>query len=78
MVLEVNKSSDCVTTDKSTKKDSFESLLMEHVRLNGANWGLTTLDLLYKLHAVEADEFIEWIMSCYHPDSGSARRGGID
>uniref|UniRef100_A0A0E0R933 Geranylgeranyl transferase type II subunit beta n=1 Tax=Oryza rufipogon TaxID=4529 RepID=A0A0E0R933_ORYRU len=57
------------------KKDSFESLVMEHIRLNGAYWGLTTLDLLHKLHAVEADEFIEWIMSCYHPDSGSARRG---
>uniref|UniRef100_A0A0E0J9W5 Prenyltransferase alpha-alpha toroid domain-containing protein n=1 Tax=Oryza nivara TaxID=4536 RepID=A0A0E0J9W5_ORYNI len=52
------------------KKDSFESLVMEHIRLNGAYWGLTTLDLLHKLHAVEADEFIEWIMSCYHPDSG--------
>uniref|UniRef100_A0A0D3HME5 Geranylgeranyl transferase type II subunit beta n=1 Tax=Oryza barthii TaxID=65489 RepID=A0A0D3HME5_9ORYZ len=56
------------------KKDSFESLVMEHIRLNGAFWGLTTLDLLHKLHAVEADEFIEWITSCYHPDSGSARR----
>ncbi|KAF2911052.1 geranylgeranyl transferase type-2 subunit beta 1 isoform X1 [Oryza sativa Japonica Group] len=62
-----------VTMEK--KKDSFESLVMEHIRLNGAYWGLTTLDLLHKLHAVEADEFIEWIMSCYHPDSGSARRG---
>ncbi|XP_052150612.1 geranylgeranyl transferase type-2 subunit beta 1-like [Oryza glaberrima] len=58
------------------KKDSFESLVMEHIRVNGAYWGLTTLDLLHKLHAVEADEFIGWIMSCYHPDSGSARRGG--
>uniref|UniRef100_A0A0E0LWT2 Geranylgeranyl transferase type II subunit beta n=1 Tax=Oryza punctata TaxID=4537 RepID=A0A0E0LWT2_ORYPU len=52
------------------KKDSFESLVMEHIRLNGAYWGLTTLDLLHKLHAVEADEVIEWIMSCYHPESG--------
>ena len=60
------------------QKDSFESLVMEHIRLNGAYWGLTTLDLLHKLHAVETDEFIEWIMSCYHPDSGSARRGVID
>ncbi|KAB8115393.1 hypothetical protein EE612_055826 [Oryza sativa] len=55
-----------VTMEK--QKDSFESLVMEHIRLNGAYWGLTTLDLLHKLHAVEADEFIEWIMSCYHPD----------
>uniref|UniRef100_A0A0D3FEX5 Prenyltransferase alpha-alpha toroid domain-containing protein n=1 Tax=Oryza barthii TaxID=65489 RepID=A0A0D3FEX5_9ORYZ len=33
------------------QKDSFESLVMEHIRVNGAYWGLTTLDLLHKLHA---------------------------
>ncbi|ONM02936.1 Geranylgeranyl transferase type-2 subunit beta 2 [Zea mays] len=52
------------------KKDSFESLVMEHIRLNGAYWGLTTLDLLHKLHAVDAAEVVDWIMSCYHPESG--------
>ncbi|KAG8047982.1 hypothetical protein GUJ93_ZPchr0008g12609 [Zizania palustris] len=57
-----------VTVEK--KKDSFESLVMEHIRLNGAYWGLTTLDLLHKLDAVDAGEVIQWIMSCYHPESG--------
>ncbi|XP_066352514.1 geranylgeranyl transferase type-2 subunit beta 1-like isoform X3 [Miscanthus floridulus] len=57
-----------VTVEK--KKDSFESLVMEHIRLNGAYWGLTTLDLLHKLHAVDAAEVVDWIMSCYHPESG--------
>lgn len=57
------------------KKDSFESLVMEHIRLNGAYWGLTTLDLLHKLHAVDAGEVIDWIMSCYHPESGTERTG---
>ncbi|TVU05166.1 hypothetical protein EJB05_48319, partial [Eragrostis curvula] len=57
-----------VTVEK--KKDSFESLVMEHIRLNGAYWGLTTLDLLHKLNAVDAAEVVEWIMSCYHPESG--------
>ncbi|KAK0590692.1 hypothetical protein LWI29_030521 [Acer saccharum] len=28
------------------KNDSFESVVMEHLRMNGAHWGLTTLDLL--------------------------------
>jgi len=54
------------------KKDSFESLVMEHIRLNGAYWGLTTLDLLHKLHAVDAAEVVDWIMSCYHPESGTS------
>ncbi|KAL3730494.1 hypothetical protein ACJRO7_027496, partial [Eucalyptus globulus] len=31
------------------KKDSFESVVMEHLRLNGAYWGLATLDLLENL-----------------------------
>ncbi|XP_048555526.1 geranylgeranyl transferase type-2 subunit beta 1 isoform X1 [Triticum urartu] len=52
------------------KKDSFESLVMEHLRASGAYWGLTTLDLLHKLHAVDAAEVVDWIMSCYHPESG--------
>jgi hypothetical protein len=53
------------------QKDSFESLVMEHIRLNGAYWGLTTLDLLHKLHTVDSAEVVEWIMSCYHPESGT-------
>ncbi|KAF7095315.1 hypothetical protein CFC21_097513 [Triticum aestivum] len=57
-----------VTAEK--KKDSFEWLVMEHLRASGAYWGLTTLDLLHKLHAVDAAEVVDWIMSCYHPESG--------
>ncbi|KAL3730493.1 hypothetical protein ACJRO7_027495 [Eucalyptus globulus] len=40
------------------KKDSFESVVMEHLRLNGAYWGLTTLDLLGKLDTVDSDEVV--------------------
>lgn len=57
------------------KKDSFESLVMEHLRASGAYWGLTTLDLLHKLHAVDAAEVVDWIMSCYHPESGTMTAG---
>jgi geranylgeranyl transferase type-2 subunit beta len=59
------------------KKDSFESLVMEHLRASGAYWGLTTLDLLHKLHAVDSAEVVDWIMSCYHPESGTATTGQI-
>lgn len=34
--------------------------------MNGAYWGLTTLDLLGKLDAVNSDEIIQWIMKCQH------------
>ena len=57
-------------------KDSFQSLVMEHLRASGAYWGLTTLDLLHKLQAVDAAEVVDWIMSCYHPESGTATTAG--
>ncbi|XP_009770325.1 geranylgeranyl transferase type-2 subunit beta 1-like isoform X1 [Nicotiana sylvestris] len=52
------------------RKDDFESVVMEHLRLNGAYWGLTTLDIMGKLAAVEQDEVISWVMQCQH-ESGS-------
>ncbi|XP_020252021.1 geranylgeranyl transferase type-2 subunit beta 1-like isoform X2 [Asparagus officinalis] len=52
------------------KKDDFDALLMEHLRINGAYWGLTTLDILHKISAVDPDEVISWVMKCYHDDCG--------
>ncbi|KAL6281626.1 hypothetical protein ACE6H2_018507 [Prunus campanulata] len=46
------------------KKDCSESLAMEHLRMNGAYWGLTTLDLLGKLHTVDADEVVSLVLQC--------------
>ncbi|RWW60716.1 hypothetical protein BHE74_00032272 [Ensete ventricosum] len=40
------------------KKDDFEALLIEHLRMNGAYWGLTTLDLLNKIGAIDVDEVV--------------------
>ncbi|KAG7014120.1 Geranylgeranyl transferase type-2 subunit beta 1 [Cucurbita argyrosperma subsp. argyrosperma] len=48
------------------RKDDFQSVVMEHLRMNGAYWGLTALDILGKLDVVDADEVISWVMSCQH------------
>ena len=48
------------------EKDSFESVVMEHIRLNGAYWALTTLDILGKLNTVDQDEVVSWMMQCQH------------
>lgn len=48
------------------KKNDFESVVMEHIRVNGAYWGLTTLDILGKLNVVDQDEVISWLMECQH------------
>ncbi|CAN1232330.1 Geranylgeranyl transferase type-2 subunit beta 2 [Linum perenne] len=43
---------------------------MEHLRMNGAYWGLTTLDLLGKLDVVDSNEILDWIMKCQHDNAG--------
>lgn len=50
----------------SQRKDDFVSVVMEHLRMNGAYWGLTTLDLLGKLYTVDVDEVVSWVMECQH------------
>ena len=60
------------------RKDNFESVVMEHLRLNGAYWGLTTLDILGKLDAVDQDEVISWVMQCQHEDGGFGGNIGHD
>lgn len=39
---------------------------MDHLRMNGAYWGLTTLDLLDKLPSVSVDEVVSWLITCQH------------
>lgn len=39
---------------------------MDHLRTNGAYWGLTTLDLLEKLGSVSEDEVVSWLLTCQH------------
>ncbi|KAM4123918.1 hypothetical protein ACJW30_01G194600 [Castanea mollissima] len=47
-------------------KGDFVSVVMEHLRMSGAYWGLTTLDLLEKLDTVDVDEVVSWVMKCQH------------
>jgi geranylgeranyl transferase type-2 subunit beta len=60
------------------KKESFESVVMDHLRMNGAYWGLTTLDLLDKLGCVSEEEVISWLMTCQHESGGFAGNTGHD
>ncbi|KAL4039183.1 hypothetical protein IC575_002830 [Cucumis melo] len=60
------------------RKDDFQSVVMEHLRMNGAYWGLTALDILGKLNIVDADEVVSWVMSCQHESGGFAGNVGHD
>ncbi|KAB1210110.1 Geranylgeranyl transferase type-2 subunit beta [Morella rubra] len=60
------------------RKDDFVSVVMEHLRMNGAYWGLTTLDLLGKLYTVDVDEVVSWVMECQHESGGFGGNIGHD
>ncbi|XAR63547.1 Protein geranylgeranyltransferase type II [Bertholletia excelsa] len=60
------------------KEDDFESVVMEHLRINGAYWGLTSLDLLGKIDAVDAEEVVAWVMKCQHESGGFGGNIGHD
>ncbi|PRQ20298.1 putative protein geranylgeranyltransferase type II [Rosa chinensis] len=63
---------------KSKEKDSYESVLMEHIRMNGAYWGLTTLDLLGKLDTVDFNEVVSEVLQCQHESGGFGGNIGHD
>lgn len=60
------------------KKDDFESVVMEHIRINGAYWGLTTLDLLGKIGVVDSEEVVSWVLKCQHESGGFGGNIGHD
>ncbi|CAN6458098.1 unnamed protein product [Victoria cruziana] len=60
------------------RKDEFESLVMEHLRMNGAYWGLTALDLLGRLGDVDQEAIISWVLKCQHECGGFAGNIGHD
>ncbi|CAN6974395.1 unnamed protein product [Brassica oleracea var. botrytis] len=60
------------------KKESFDSVMMDHLRMNGAYWGLTTLALFEKLSSVSLDEVVSWLMTCQHESGGFAGNTGHD
>ena len=41
-------------------------MVTEHLRINGAYWGLTTIDILGKLDVADKEEVVSWVMKCQH------------
>ncbi|CAL5362752.1 unnamed protein product [Camellia sinensis] len=75
--LEVEKHANYILSVEK-KKDDFESVVMEHLRINGAYWGLSTLDLLGKIDEVNSEEVVSWVMMCQHESGGFGGNIGHD
>ncbi|KAH9446771.1 hypothetical protein MJO28_016214 [Puccinia striiformis f. sp. tritici] len=54
-------------------RDSLAYHLTEHLRINGVYWGLTSTLLLDRPGGLPRQEMIDWVMSCWEPDSGGFR-----
>lgn len=56
----------------SSDTQSFEYLVTQHLRMSGVYWGLTALALLVVDLKAESfsDQVLEWIFTCYDPESG--------
>ena len=37
---------------------------MEHLRMSGAYWGLTALDIMGRLGDMNPDEIVPWVVKC--------------
>ncbi|MCO5614022.1 hypothetical protein L7F22_068302 [Adiantum nelumboides] len=66
------------------KKKDFEAILTEHLRMSGAYWGLTSMDLMGHLAEMDKEEIISWLLRCQHESVSSLhfswgfhRQGGL-
>ncbi|MCO5557715.1 hypothetical protein L7F22_011286 [Adiantum nelumboides] len=48
------------------KKKDFEAVLTEHLRMSGAYWGLTSMDLMGHLAEMDKEAIISWLLRCQH------------
>ena len=46
--------------------------------MSGMYWGLTGLSLLGKLHMVDAEKVLSWVMTCQHSNGGFGGSGRND
>lgn len=53
-----------------TKRDELAYYLTEHLRMNGIYWGLTALALMGRQDALDRQEMVDWVMSCWDEESG--------
>lgn len=54
------------------QKTDLDAVMMEHLRMSGAYWGLTALDLMGHLGDMNMDEIVTWLLGCQH-DCGTPR-----
>lgn len=52
------------------KKDDYEYIMTEYLRMSGIYWGITAMDLMKELHRMDREEVITFVKSCQHDCGG--------
>lgn len=61
-----------------TKTDELDYWMTEHLRLNGAYWGLCALHFLRHPEALPRKDTIDFVLSCQHDNGGFGAAPGHD
>ncbi|XP_067950840.1 geranylgeranyl transferase type-2 subunit beta-like [Watersipora subatra] len=54
----------------SEKKEDYEYIMTEYLRMSGIYWGLTAMDLMGQLNRMDKKDAIEFVKSCQHSCGG--------
>ncbi|KAJ9100549.1 hypothetical protein QFC21_003592 [Naganishia friedmannii] len=57
--------------DLDTKTDELAYHMTEHLRINGVYWGLVALCLMNRPEALDRDEMIKYVLSCWDNEAGA-------
>ena len=52
-------------------KDDLTYHMTSHLRMNAVYWGLTALCIMKRREALDAEEMIEYVMSCWDDNAGT-------
>lgn len=64
-------------SDDVQNKDDLTYHLTAHLRMNAIYWGLTALCTMKNKDALDRNEMIEFVMSCWDEQAGSSSTIGI-
>ncbi|CAI7794563.1 unnamed protein product [Closterium sp. NIES-53] len=60
------------------KTEGIEYVATEHLRMSGAYWGLTAMDLMGRLKDMHSPAMLPWLLSCQQPNGGFGGSKGHD
>ncbi|XP_071495765.1 geranylgeranyl transferase type-2 subunit beta-like [Diadema antillarum] len=61
-----------------SKKDDYEYVMTEYLRMSGMYWGITVMDLMGQLDRMDRQEIVDFVVACQHDCGGFGASIGHD